>query len=186
MIHNADTVRHAERLFLVVRDQDRADPDLALDLADRAAQVLADASIQRAERFVEEEYARFVRERASDSNALLLAAGQLRRQPLFEAFQRHEPQQLIAAALARGRRHAARTQGELDVVRHRHVPEQRVVLEHETDLAQPRIEAGHVLAVQDDSAAIHRRQARDCAQERALAAAGRSQQDEELALFDIH
>src|SRR5690606_19009762 len=40
-IHDPDAIRHRERFFLIVRDEDRRDADRALDLADGAAQLVA-------------------------------------------------------------------------------------------------------------------------------------------------
>ena len=111
------------------------DADRALDLADRAPQLVANLRVERAERLVEQQHARLVRERARERDALLLPARELARQALLVAVERHELQQLGASPAPLGAAHAARTQRELDVVGHGHVAKQRVVLEHETDLA---------------------------------------------------
>ena len=105
--------------------------------------------------------------------------------PLVVALERDEPQQLRAPAAAVAAAHAARAQRELDVVGHRHVAEQRVVLEHEADLALACADVRDVAAVQDDAAVVDRRQARDRAQQRALAAARRAEQHEQLAFLDL-
>ena len=63
-----------------------------------------------------------------------------------------------------------------------HVAEQGVVLEDEPDLALTRGDMRDVAAVQRHAAAIELGQARDRAQERALATAARPEQHEELAL----
>ena len=94
-------------------------------------------------------------------------------------------QQLRAPAAPLAAAHAAGTQRELDVVGHGHVAKQRVVLEHEADFALPRAEVRDVAAVQHDAAVIDRREARDGAQQRALAAARRAEQHEQLAVLDL-
>ena len=104
-VHDADSVGHAERFFLVVRHEHRRDSDGALDLADRAPQLLADLRVERAERLVEQQHARLVRQRACERDALLLAARELARQAVVVAFERDELQQLRAPA-ARGPRGA--------------------------------------------------------------------------------
>ena len=119
-----------------------------------------------------------MRKCACERDALLLPSRELARQPLVVALQRHELQQLGAPAAPVGAPHAARAQRELDVVGHRHVAEQRVVLEHEADLALPRSDVRDVAPVQDDPAMVDRCQTRDRAQQRALAAAGRAEQHE--------
>ena len=147
-MHHADAVRERERLLLVVRDEDRGDAELALDLANGPAQFLADLGVERAEGLVQQQHLRPVRKRARHGHALLLPAGELRRQAIVHALERHEPQQLLASRASLGRAHPAHPERELDVVRHGHVPEQRVVLEDEADLALARRNAGDVAAVQ--------------------------------------
>src|SRR5690606_6272210 len=112
-----------------------------------------------------------VRERPRDGDPLLLPAGELRRAALAEPFERDQLEQLVAALAALRLRHAARAQRELDVVRDAHVLEERVVLEHEADLALAGADVRDVAAVQHDAAAIDAREPGDRAQERALAAA---------------
>ena len=184
-VHDADPVRHAEGFFLIVRHEHRRDADGALNLADPAPQLLADLRVERAERLVEQQHARLVSQRACERDALLLAARELARQPLIVAFERDEPEQLGAPAPAVRAPHAASAQRELDVVGHRHVAEQRVVLEDEADLALARADVRDVAAVQHDAAVVDRRQARDRPQQRALAAAGRAEQHEQLAFLDL-
>ena len=185
LVHHADAVGHREGLVLVVRDEDGGDAELLLDPADRAAQLLADLGVQRAEGLVEQQHFGPVGERARDRDALLLAAGELGRQALVHALERDQLQELLAPGQAVGPLHAPDAQRELDVVRDAHVAEQRVVLEHEADAAVARHDAGDVAPVQGHPAVVDLDQARDRAQERALAAARRAEQHEELALLDL-
>ncbi len=53
----------------------------------------------------------------------------------------------MAAAFGRSRRGSYR-QAKSDIVEHRHMTEQRVMLEHETDLAIARVQAADVGAVE--------------------------------------
>src|SRR5688572_16326559 len=112
-IHDADAIGHAEGFFLIVRNEHRRDADGTLDLANRAPQLFADLRVERAERLVEQQHARLVRERARQCDALLLPTRQLARQALVVAFERDEPQQLGAAAAAVAAAHAAGSQREL-------------------------------------------------------------------------
>jgi hypothetical protein len=168
-----------------VRHQHRRDAELTLDLADRAAQLLADLGVQGAERLIEQQDFRLVRERTSHGDALLLAAGELRRQPVVHAFERDQAQQFLATLATVGGLHAADAQRKLDVVGHAHVAEQRVVLEHEADAAIAGRHVRNVPAVEGDAAVVHAGQARDGAQQRTLAAAARAQQHIELAVADV-
>ena len=86
---------------------------------------------------------------------------------------------------ARAAAHAAHAQRELDVLRHRHVAEQRVVLEHQADAALARGDVRDVAPVQRDAAVIDPGEAGDGAQQGALAAAAGPEQHEELAVADV-
>ena len=76
-------------------------------------------------------------------------------------------------------------QTEGDVVKHVHVAEEGVVLEHETDFALAHMLGGDVLAVKEDVAAVGVFQSGDDAQERGFAAAGRAEQGNEFAGGDV-
>jgi hypothetical protein len=69
-------------------------------------------------------------------------------------------------------------------VRDRHVLEQRVVLEHEADLALACRNARDVAAVEGHPAVVDLGESGDGAQQRALAAAARPEQHEEFAGLD--
>jgi len=170
-VHDADPIRERERFLLIVRHEDGRDPKLALHLADGAAQLLADLGIESAEGLIEEQYLGLVRERAGDGDALLLAAGELRGQALVHALESDEPQELAAPRMAGAGAHATHAQGKLNVVGDRHMTEERVVLKHEADVALLRGNMRDVTAMQRDAPVIHSRQARDRAQQGALAAA---------------
>ena len=131
-VHHADAIGQRERFFLVVRDEHGGDLQLALHLADRAAQLFANLRVQRAERLVEQQHFGLVRECARDGDALLLAAGELRRQAIVHALERDQAQQLLATLRAGRRRCMRRTRSANSMFSPtRHVAEQRVVLEHE-------------------------------------------------------
>jgi hypothetical protein len=65
------------------------------------------------------------------------------------------------------------------------VLEQRVVLEHEAHAPLADRAVGDVLVAEQDAAAVGEIQARDQAQQRGLARAGRSQQRDQLAGADV-
>src|SRR5262249_30007691 len=70
----------------------------------------------------------------------------------------------------------------LDVLRDRHMAEQRVVLEHKPDIALLRRQSGDIAALQQHAPVVDPGQAGDHAQDRALAAAARPQENEEFAV----
>ena len=68
-----------------MRDVHEGDADLLLDALELELQLPAQAQVERAERLVEQQRPRPVDERAGERDALLLAAGELRRLALLEA-----------------------------------------------------------------------------------------------------
>ena len=77
-VHDRDAVTHRQRFLLVVGHVDERDPDLALDALELELHDLPQLEVQRAERFVEQQRAGVVHQRAGQRDALLLAAGELR------------------------------------------------------------------------------------------------------------
>ena len=179
------TVGQLEGLFLVVGDEDRGNPELALDLANGAAKLATHLGVERAERLVEEQHLRAMRQRAGECDPLLLSAGELARHPAMETGEADQLQQLVPAAAALGARDAADGESELDVLRHRHATKQGIGLEDEAHAALGGRHVGHVAAVQQDPPGVHFGQARDHTQQRALAAARRAQQNEELTIANF-
>ncbi len=152
---------------------------------DRAPQSLADLGIERAERLVEQQHFGLVRERPRHGHALLLSAGELRRQPLVQPFERDQAQQLLPPPAPLRGPHSPHPQREFDVLRHGHVAEERVVLEHQSDAAPPRRHMRHVTAMQRDPPVIQPREPGYRPQQRALAAAAGPEKHEELAVADL-
>ena len=79
LAHHRDAVAHRERFLLVVRDEHEGDPELGLQRLQLDLEVLAQPGVERAERLVEQQHARPEHERPRERDALLLAAGELRR-----------------------------------------------------------------------------------------------------------
>src|SRR6185437_991200 len=106
-------------------------------------------------------------------------------QAVDHSLQRDEAQHLLAPLPALGRFHPPHAQRELDVLSHRHVTEQGVVLEHQADPAVARRHVGHVTPVQCDTAVVDSRQAGNGAQQSALAASAGPEENEELTVADV-
>ena len=141
-----------------------------------------DACVERPERLVEQQHLGAVGERAGQRHPLLLAARELARHAPAEAGEADELEQLVAPPPALGLAGAAHAQRELDVLGDGHLAEEGVALEDEADAAPLRRRAGHVAAVEQHAPAVGVGEARDHAQQRALAAAAGAQHDAELAL----
>ena len=85
------------------------------------------------------------------------------------------------------RPHRARPhrEAEGDVVEHAHVAEERVVLEHEADLALARTLADGVLAMEAHGAGVRPLEAGHDAQQRGLAGTGGAEQGQQLARLHL-
>ena len=141
--------------------------------------------VERAERLVHQQHARLVCERTRERDALLLAAGELGRIALGERMHAGEREHLGHArvdALVTG---LPLLQSERDVLAHRHVGKERVILEHHADVARARRQVVDRLAADTHSARRRLNETGDHAQRRRLAATRRAEQDDELALCDV-
>jgi hypothetical protein len=101
-----------------------------------------------------------------------------------EARQAHERERFVHALLTLRAPDVAHLQPELDVLRHRHVREQRVVLEHDAEPALGGRDREQVAPLERDATRGRLDEARDHLQRGCLAAARRSEQRDELALVD--
>ena len=144
-------------------------------------QGVAQMGVQCRERLVQHQHARFIDQDPCQGNALLLAAGELRRPMVLQAFQLHQLQHLPELPLLL-LPVLFPVQAAEDVLPHRHVREQGVVLEEiahlpllgwEIDVLF-RVKEHH--AVQLDMAAVRFFDPRDAFEREALAAAGSAQQ----------
>ena len=94
MRHDDEAIRHAQRLVLVMRHHHRGEAELLLQLADLDAHLLAQLGVEIRQGLVEQEHVGAEGERAGERDPLLLAARELARQALAEAFEPHEAQRL--------------------------------------------------------------------------------------------
>ena len=185
LVHDDDAVGELERFFLIVRDEHARQVNLFVQPAQPAPQLLPHFGVERAERLVEQQHLRLDGQRARERDALPLAAGELRRIAIAQIVELHELQQvrdlrcdLVVRRPMRSRAHA---QPERDVLEHRHVTEQRVVLKDEADSPLAGLPVRRILAVEQHAAAVGRLEAGDDPQQRRLAAARRPEQRDELA-----
>ena len=159
---------------------DERDPDLALDPLEFELHDVAQLEVECPQRFVEQQRARVVHQRAGQRDALLLAAGQLCGFAQREVGQSDHVEHLVDAPLDLGFVLALATRTVRDVVPHGHVREQRVMLEHRVDIALVRRHAGDVLALEADGAFGRGLETRDHPQRGGLAATRRTQHREEF------
>ena len=141
--------------------------------------------VEIGQRLVEQEHLGFAHQSAADGHALALAAGKLRglaAEQMLDLQQLCDPQDRL---LARRLRHAAHVEAELHVLGHVHVRVEGVGLEHHGDVAVLGVDVvDHALADADlAGAGLH--QPGDDVEQGGLAAAGRPQQHQELAVGEL-
>ncbi len=180
LVHQHDLIGDFERFFLIVRDENAGHMQIVMQATQPTTQFLAHFCIQRAKRLIQQQYARLDCQRARQCNTLALAARQLRWIAIGQPVELHQLQQfgdLFAYLLFRRTRGARpHAQAECNVFKHGHVLEQRVMLEHEADLAFAYMARRGIFAIEQDLAAIRLFQTGDDAQQRRLAATGRPEQ----------
>ena len=96
-VHDDDPVGDRERLGLVVGDVDRGLAGPPLEVEDRVLERVAQVPVERRQRLVEQQHARVGRQDAGQRDPLLLPAGQLGRQPRAVARQLDQREHLVDA-----------------------------------------------------------------------------------------
>ena len=143
-MHDRDAVAHGERLFLIVRHVEERDVELALEALELELHLFAQLEIERTQRLVEQQDLGSVDQGTGDSDALLLAAGQLVGLAPLKAAELHQVEHLHHALANLVLRNLLHPQAVGDVVEDGHVRKQRVALEHGVHVALERLLIGHV------------------------------------------
>ena len=184
--HAHDAVRQGQGLGLVMGNIEHGGAQPLMQQQDLAAGGAAQLGVQVGQRLVKQEDLGVAHDGASHGHALTLTAGQLGGlfvQLAGEAQDLRCGQHLlmdhIGVLLAQG-------QGKGHVFIDGHVAVQGVVLEHHGHIAVLGGGLGDVPAIQEQLAARDILQAGHHAQGGGLAAAGRADQDDQLAVLDVH
>ncbi len=185
VVEHCEAVAHRERLFLVVRDVDEGDLQVALQRLQEDLHLLAQLEVERAERLVEQEHRRRVDNGARERDALPLASGELGRPAAADVGETDALEHVVRLRPALALRHAADAQPVFHVLEHGHVREERVVLEHGVHVALRRRDASDVDAGELDVAGVRPLEAGYDAQRRRLAGSGRAEHREELPGCDV-
>ena len=136
-------------------------PTFALDSLQLGLHLLAKFQVERPERFVEKEDFRLVHDRPRECNPLALATRKLERLALAEAGEPDHLQHSLRSCAPIRLRNLADLEAILDVLDHRHVGEQRIVLEDGVHVARIGRLPGHVDAPELNGAAVGPFEARD-------------------------
>ena len=164
---------------------DRRDPEVLLDAADLLPHGHAQLGVQIGQGLVHEQDLRRDHERPGECNALLLAARELAREPLFEPVKAHAPDDIPDARIHLPVGNLADPEPVGDVLPDVEVGEERVVLEDHPRLAPVRGNVVHEPLAEVHLPLVGRVEAGDDAQQCRLAAAAGAQEREEVPVLDL-
>ena len=164
-------------------DEDGGHARALLYAANLLAHFQAQAGVEVGKGLVEQKQAGVLHQRPGDGHALLLAAGELGGMALHHRIHVDELGDIHGALEALGLGHLLHFQREADVLQHRHVRVERVILEHQADAALFRGHVGHVVVVEVDLAARDRQDARQHVEDGGLAAARRAEQGDQFPML---
>jgi hypothetical protein len=184
LVHHGQAVAHGQGLLLIVGDVDEGEADPALDRLQLDLHLLAELEVESTQRLVQQEDARLVHQGPGQGHPLPLAARQLLRLAPFEPHQADHAQGLGRPLTALPGRDPLDHQPVLDVLAHRHVGEQGVVLEHRVDVALVGRQVGDVLALEEDPPGGRKLEAGHQAQAGGLPGARWPEDGEELSFPD--
>ena len=185
VLHDDNAVAQGHCLGLVVRDVHEGRIDLLAQLDDLCAHLVPELCVEVRERLVHEEDLRLTHDGAADSDTLALAAGEglrLAVEVLGDAQGLCSLADLLVDLVLRK---LPQLQRECHVVVDGHVRVEGIGLEDHCDIAVLRRHVVHELAVDVELAAGDGLKACNHAQGRGLAAAGRSDEHDELAVLDL-
>ena len=185
LAHDRDPAAHGHRLDLVVGDVHRRDPEPLVELDQLQPRLQAELRVEVGEGLVHQERLGLPHDRPRERDALPLPARQLAREALEEFLEREDPGGPLHGRLdlALGLLRDAEREG--DVLVHRHVRVQRVVLEYHRDVPLHRIDEVDEPVADHDFAGGGILEAGDHAEDRALPAARRPEQHQKLAVLDL-
>ena len=183
--HHGDPVPHRHRLDLVVGHVHRRDAEPRVQLDQLQPGLDPQLRVEVRERLVHQERIRLADDRARERDALPLPAGELARVAVQQLVERQDPGGAADGGVDLGLGLLGDLEREGDVREHGHVRVERVVLEDHRDVPLHRVDEVHEPAPDHDLARVGVLEPGDGAQDRALPAPRRPEQDEELAVGDL-
>ena len=170
---------------MIVGDVDHRHPHAFVDVPDLVLHLLAELAVERTERLVHEHDLRLEDQCSRNCHALLLPPRKLVRPPVPEAAKLHHVEHPGDAPLDLRLARLAHLQGVGDVLEHRHVREQGVVLEHHADVALVRRQVVDGAPFENDVAVGGGFESGEHHQAGGLARPGRTQHGQEFTAVDV-
>ncbi len=156
-----------------------------MQAGDLRAGLHAQLRVQVRERLVHEEHLWLADDSPAESNALALTAGERLRLAVQELLDAEDLRCLLHAGVDLRLGGLAQLEAERHVVVHTHMGVERVALEHHRDVAVLRRDVVHPPLPDEQVTLRDVLQPRDHAERRALAATGRPDEYQELAVLDV-
>ena len=184
-VEDGNAIGHGERFDLIVGDKEAGDAELALDVADLAAQFLAQFGVQVGEWLIQEQDRRFDHQCPRQRYPLLLTAGELTDAPLAVVLEANQRQGPFHSLLRFELRHAGHLQSENNVVEDVEMRKEGVVLEDDAHPAPIGRQRRDGTSRQGDRARGRRDKSGNHAQRRCFAAPGGAEQGNEFPFGDV-
>src|SRR5207253_11423722 len=173
VFHHHDAVGERQGLILVVGHVDRRPPKLTMYAAYFGSGLDPQLRVEIGQRLVHQDQRRLDHDGARDRDPLLLAAGKLAGELMLLAGKLNELERVRHPRRDLGRAHAAHTKSEADVLGHRHMRKESVILKDHAEAALFRRQGVDALLVEPDASTRKLHQAGDAVERRRLAAARR-------------
>ena len=180
-----DAVAHGHRLHLVVGHIDGGGAESPLQCRDLVAGLHPQLGVEIRQRLVHQEHLRAAHDRASHRHPLALPTGEVFGFAVQIRLQVKQFRRVQDSVADFGLRGLGDLQREAHVLRDRHVRVERVVLEDHRDVAVLGIDGGDVAVADPDASGVQRFQPGHHPQRGRLAASGRTDQNDELAVADF-
>ena len=135
VVHHADTIPEGERLVMIVSDMDRCSAGCVEHCGQFPDEPIAKMTVERSERFVEQQHPGRRSERPSERNSLRLTARECRDRSPFVAGETDQLEEFGNPLPPGGRSDLVHPKPELDVLSDISVWEKSVVLEHQAERA---------------------------------------------------
>jgi hypothetical protein len=148
--HHRDAIGHGERLFLVVGHEHEGDAGFVLQALELDLHFLAQFEIEGGERFVEQQHLGSGGESAGQGYPLLLTAGDLADAAVRQLVHAHQAEHSCNRGLDHTRSLAKHLQAEADVLSHRQMREQRIILEDRIHRPLVRRQRRNIVAIEDN------------------------------------
>ncbi|MCY1419118.1 hypothetical protein D9M71_347000 [compost metagenome] len=184
-MHDRDTLGHGHGLFLIVGHHHAGYADALDDLHQLQLHLRTQFFIQCAHRLVEQQQLRALGQGTGQGHTLTLTTGQLMRLALGVLAHLYQLEHFGDAGVDFSRRDLVLLEAEGDVLRHGHVREQRVGLEHHVDRPLVGRHVSDVYAIEENAPLRGPFETCEHAQQCGLARSRAAEQGEDLTLLDF-